>query len=530
MTTANTPKETPKDILNANLSNKIIHVHRKAQELLYIPTYISTVVKKISSVNHQEQTANLAFTAVFRFYVEGLPQAIIDDIAASFNIQINSKICPLKKDDLNATFRTVDVKGEKKAQYVVCTLRDEKEIDFEPHNLDEIPFDHLRFKLELEVVDKVIECSLNEDWNTPEKCKHIAKGIDLAQCSKKLTIKFLTHAPQKEEVPLQNGQAPKEEPQKTQQQPLQKGLTHTEQTQQNEQLTTEGDTTPKKVLSPRDLYIPIPQTQQDPTPREKFKIENVLNFKEKILIPGYEVKYQPPDDFNSIELGYDHLKDTEYNFACRIRFSITAWRNPTSIILKYNIPIIFLQLLILAILAQDDGLGDKISNIATIVLALVAFVPSIKGEISHVKNMTLLETIIYSAVYEASFVLLEAVVTHYYGRMQSARYAIFAICILCLFYSLLALGIPYIHNKLKRAQPQHESEFKMPKRIERDGNAMEMEKWHSPETGFMNKALREEKEKEKKNEMEKKKEKKLKNILLFYKSPQKCCEGHCEVS
>ncbi len=495
--------------LKENISNQIIHIHCLKQELLYIPTYVSTVIKKITLVNHQEQTATLAFTAVFRFLVEGLPQSIIDQLSKSFSVQINSKICNLEDGSPNATFRVVsekDENGQDKPKYVVCTLRDEKEIDFEPHRQNRIPFDYLRFKLELEVVDKVVECSL-EDWQNTKDCKRFAEGEKYRnECSKpsKVKIKFITHAPQAEDP-----------------HPKKKSKKNQGQTQQTDQMQTEEDTPPLKKSKTHREHVYQLSVQTDD---KKFKTENVLNYREDILIPGFDVMYQPPTEYQSIELVYDQLKKTRFHYSSRIRFSVYAWRNPLSMILKYNIPVILLQLLTLAILAQDDGLGDKISNIATIVLALVAFVPSIKGEISHVKSMTLLESIIYSAVYQAGFVLLEAVITHYYDRIEVVRRAAFIISLLFLAYSLLALGIPYTCDALYRAKKV--SEFKKPKRMEQDGNDMCLNKWYSPETGLRDlEKEKEERQKKKKEEDDSdEEEEKLENILVIYKSPCKCCD------
>ena len=100
------------------------------------------------------------------------------------------------------------------------------------------------------------------------------------------------------------------------------------------------------------------------------------------------------------------MKNYQYS-----HFRIPLYKYPVSSILEIFIPLWILAAINLGIYFQDcNVLADKIAGIATVTLALIAFIPTINEKIPQTSIVKLIEIIIYLQVFTTFLTLLDSVV------------------------------------------------------------------------------------------------------------------------
>ena len=100
------------------------------------------------------------------------------------------------------------------------------------------------------------------------------------------------------------------------------------------------------------------------------------------------------------------MKNYQYS-----HFRIPLYKYPVSSILEIFIPLWILAAINLGIYFQDSNvLADKIASIATVTLALVAFIPTINEKIPQTSMVKLIEIIIYLQVLTTFLTLLDSLI------------------------------------------------------------------------------------------------------------------------
>ena len=90
-------------------------------------------------------------------------------------------------------------------------------------------------------------------------------------------------------------------------------------------------------------------------------------------------------------------------------FRIPLYKYPVSSLFEIFVPLAILAALNLATFYQDSNvLADKIASIATVTLALIAFIPTINSKIPPTKSFKLIEFIIYLQVFTTFLNLIDS--------------------------------------------------------------------------------------------------------------------------
>jgi len=101
------------------------------------------------------------------------------------------------------------------------------------------------------------------------------------------------------------------------------------------------------------------------------------------------------------------------------------------------IPLLVSNLLALSVFAQtDSNFGSRWSNIITILLALFAFMPSLRDKIPNTPQMTLSDKLVFGNVIVVTFVSLNALLRQYFNEIIIS-FVLFAIA--CAFSGTMVL-------------------------------------------------------------------------------------------
>jgi len=136
-------------------------------------------------------------------------------------------------------------------------------------------------------------------------------------------------------------------------------------------------------------------------------------------------------------------------------FSIMIYREPESMILMTSLPLLVLNLFTIATFGLTDATADyggKLGILVTLVLALFAFLPTIRNSIPSVPYLTLLEKQIFIAVGVQAISLLEAVVSLLVqdeAALQTITIVFIAITCSITFLNIFVFAYYYISRKLE---------------------------------------------------------------------------------
>lgn len=93
-----------------------------------------------------------------------------------------------------------------------------------------------------------------------------------------------------------------------------------------------------------------------------------------------------------------------------IKFNIALYKDPFSIIMNAYFPMFVLSLLTLMIYLQEFQAGDRIANISVLLLAFVAFIPTVRSIIPPVNYFTLADFVIFCNFLGTGFVMIETLI------------------------------------------------------------------------------------------------------------------------
>lgn len=87
-------------------------------------------------------------------------------------------------------------------------------------------------------------------------------------------------------------------------------------------------------------------------------------------------------------------------------FNLGIYRFPTNTLLMIFIPLWLLALINLSVFFQNNDIKNRISNIATLMVAYAAFLPTIRSKIPPSPHITLIEIITYTLLATLVFCLI----------------------------------------------------------------------------------------------------------------------------
>ena len=89
-------------------------------------------------------------------------------------------------------------------------------------------------------------------------------------------------------------------------------------------------------------------------------------------------------------------------------FEFKLFRYPLTTVIEILIPAVFLALINLAIYFQEVGLSNRISSIATLLVAYTTFLPTVRQRIPPSPRLTLIEVLLYAIMLSSSLCLLRS--------------------------------------------------------------------------------------------------------------------------
>jgi len=127
----------------------------------------------------------------------------------------------------------------------------------------------------------------------------------------------------------------------------------------------------------------------------------------------------PDYDINS-KLNFDVKVDTieytggKFTYLYNVVFSFILYRHPDRFVFSTIVPLFLLNMCATAIiLLPGDAFGDRLSAIITVMLALFAFIPTIRNDLPRVSYTTVLEHQIFVSIGLIFLTLVESVIQNY---------------------------------------------------------------------------------------------------------------------
>lgn len=116
---------------------------------LFIPCYMTFLIKSLSNINLHAGTIQIKYTLVMRISKQGVPDEIMDHIRGGILLRINEE--PLSIDD-KYTSKVI----KENDQFYIVNIRDKMTIEFSVKLLC-TPFDRFTIPLKIELTSK--ECN-----------------------------------------------------------------------------------------------------------------------------------------------------------------------------------------------------------------------------------------------------------------------------------------------------------------------------------------------------------------------------------
>jgi len=142
-----------------------------------------------------------------------------------------------------------------------------------------------------------------------------------------------------------------------------------------------------------------------------------LSFKEGFdRLPEYDIKV----DESVAELKAEQKEGAKgapplYYYYPVVVYRVKMIRDPWHLIFCVFFPLTILQLLSLALFMQDPDVNSKLGNIGTVMLALLAYLPTVRADFPPVAYFTLCDVLVYSSVALNTLALLETVLRNFWS-------------------------------------------------------------------------------------------------------------------
>ena len=128
-------------------------------------------------------------------------------------------------------------------------------------------------------------------------------------------------------------------------------------------------------------------------------------------------------------------------------FSFSIYRMPGNKILTVFLPLFILGIFVLSCFKIDPSLDNMLPNLGMLLLAYVAFLPTVRAEIPSVSYATLTDVIIYSYLTSCLVTLLYSLVCENYTDVKS--YFV-AFCSFLVFWPVFSLLVLFCGYRFKR--------------------------------------------------------------------------------
>jgi hypothetical protein len=141
--------------------------------------------------------------------------------------------------------------------------------------------------------------------------------------------------------------------------------------------------------------------------------------------------------------------ETSFSTSSLISFEFGLSRNPGNLLFSLLLPIYVLDFFILACYRSNSGLSDSISNLATIMIALLAYLNGFRDVVPISSSFTFGDANVSLSLTLAMLCLLNAVVRDFYPDLVNFSRALFGISICIMGVLAIATFILYVMQKWK---------------------------------------------------------------------------------
>lgn len=97
----------------------------------------------------------------------------------------------------------------------------------------------------------------------------------------------------------------------------------------------------------------------------------------------------------------------------KITYQLALYKNPLNMTINAYFPMFILALLGLMIFMQENDVADRIANISVILLAYIAFIPTVRSIIPPVAYFTLADALIFFNFLGTGMLMLETVILYW---------------------------------------------------------------------------------------------------------------------
>jgi hypothetical protein len=123
-----------------------------------------------------------------------------------------------------------------------------------------------------------------------------------------------------------------------------------------------------------------------------------MSLKDSDSLPEFDVAY----DLMAVEFDKPErkmeAKELQYEYSPKIKFLIGLYREPLPVISTIILPLFLINIIILAITWVGGDDGTLLTNVTTILLVLVAYLPTVRAEIPSQPYFTMIDCIIVSLI------------------------------------------------------------------------------------------------------------------------------------
>ena len=132
----------------------------------------------------------------------------------------------------------------------------------------------------------------------------------------------------------------------------------------------------------------------------------------------------------------------------KVEYTMNIYRMPGHIIMTVFIPLLIISSFILSLFTVTLIWESILPNLATLFLALIAFLPTVRAEIPTVSYITFTDGIIYSLLFQCIFFIMHVVLVQYF-EVQDRNYFIYlaVLTFLVPFFRTIVYLIDYQSKK-----------------------------------------------------------------------------------
>jgi hypothetical protein len=173
-----------------------------------------------------------------------------------------------------------------------------------------------------------------------------------------------------------------------------------------------------------------------------------LLFKDDVdRLPEFNISH----DKSAITLGREKKNDEDLAYYPITQFTFALYREPGKAILQAFLPMFILSFFILCtMVSEEPSLSEQLPNLATIFLAYVAFIPTVKASIPSVAYATFTDYTIYAYLFATLSAIGDNIMRRFDMNSKTSFWFFFSITSALIFIPMVITIIYYIDYRMHK--------------------------------------------------------------------------------